>query len=124
MSASARAQSRQGLFSRRDQAVIAAAAISMLLVQMDLLALSLMPPVIARDVAAPTPDLQWLVSGYMLALGALMITGGPAADLRGRRRVLVAGLTGFGAVSVLRVATLLSVLGAAALAVLVRRVRV
>ncbi len=100
MSASARALPRRGLFSRRNRAVIAAAAISMLLVQMDWFALNLMLPVIARDFATPTTDLQWLVSGYMLALGALMITGGRAADLLGRRRVLVAGLTGFGAVSV------------------------
>ncbi|MFD4247578.1 MFS transporter [Streptomyces sp. NPDC058525] len=100
MSASAQAHPRRGLFSRRDRAVIAAAAISMLLVQMDWFALNLMLPVIARDFGTPTTDLQWLVSGYMLALGALMITGGRAADLFGRRRVLVAGLLGFAAVSV------------------------
>lgn len=100
MSASAQAHPRRGLFSRRDRAVIAAAAISMLLVQMDWFALNLMLPAIARDFGTPTTDLQWLVSGYMLALGALMITGGRSADLLGRRRVLVAGLIGFGAVSV------------------------
>ncbi|MFG3656904.1 MFS transporter [Streptomyces sp. NPDC047706] len=88
------------LFSRRDRAVIAAAAISMLLVQMDWFALTLMLPVIARDFGEPTTDLQWLVSGYMLALGALMIIGGRLADIHGRRRVLIVGLTGFGAVSV------------------------
>ncbi|OKK17734.1 hypothetical protein AMK16_21195 [Streptomyces sp. CB00455] len=71
----------------------------MLLVQMDWFALNLMLPVIARDFHTPTTDLQWLVSGYMLALGAFMITGGRAADLFGRRRVLVAGLAGFAAVS-------------------------
>ncbi|MEV6394471.1 MFS transporter [Streptomyces sp. NPDC051907] len=100
MSASAQAHPGRGLFSRRDRAVIAAAAISMLLVQMDWFALNLMLPVIARDFGTPTTDLQWLVSGYMLALGALMITGGRAADLLGRRRVLVSGLLGFAAVSV------------------------
>ncbi|MET9693330.1 MFS transporter [Streptomyces sp. NPDC006514] len=100
MSTSAQADPGRGLFSGRDRAVIAAAAISMLLVQMDWFALNLMLPVIARDFATPTTDLQWLVSGYMLALGALMITGGRAADLLGRRRVLVTGLLGFGVVSV------------------------
>ncbi|OKJ65675.1 hypothetical protein AMK27_05670 [Streptomyces sp. CB02009] len=72
----------------------------MLLVQMDWFALNLMLPVIADDFGTPTTDLQWLVSGYMLALGALMITGGRAADLFGRRRVLVTGLVGFAVVSV------------------------
>lgn len=100
MTASARARPGRGLFSRQDRAVIAAAALSMLLVQMDWFALNLMLPVIGRDFATPSTDLQWLVSGYMLALGALMITGGRAADLLGRRRVMLAGLTGFAAVSV------------------------
>ncbi|MFI1470519.1 MFS transporter [Streptomyces wuyuanensis] len=89
------------LFSGRDRAVIAAASISMLLVQMDWFALNLMLPVIARDFGKPTTDLQWLVSGYMLALGALMIIGGRVADLRGRRKVIVLGLTGFAIVSLL-----------------------
>lgn len=90
----------RGLFHGRDRAVIVAAAISMLLVQMDWFALNLMLPVIGRDFHTPSTDLQWLVSGYMLTLGALMVTGGRAADLLGRRRVLVSGLTGFALVSV------------------------
>ncbi|MFI8363410.1 MFS transporter [Streptomyces sp. NPDC085612] len=89
------------LFSGRDRAVITAAALSMLLVQMDWFALNLTLPVIARDFGVPTTDLQWLVSGYMLTLGAFMITGGRVADVHGRRRTLVCGLMGFGAVSVL-----------------------
>ncbi|MFE7777288.1 MFS transporter [Streptomyces sp. NPDC057445] len=89
-----------GLFPARDRAVIAAAAISMLLVQMDWFALNLMLPVIARDFGTPATDLQWLVSGYMLTLGAMMITGGRLADVHGRRRILVSGLVGFAIVSV------------------------
>ncbi|WP_327130648.1 MFS transporter [Streptomyces sp. NBC_01343] len=88
------------LFSGRDRAVIAAASLSMLLVQMDWFALNLMLPVIARDFSTPTTNLQWLVSGYMLTLGALMITGGRAADVHGRRTVIVWGLVGFAVVSV------------------------
>ncbi|MGZ9935053.1 MFS transporter [Streptomyces sp. NC-S4] len=88
------------LFSGRDRAVITAAALAMLLVQMDWFALNLTLPVIARDFGVPTTDLQWLVSGYMLTLGAFMITGGRVADVHGRRRTLVCGLIGFGAVSV------------------------
>ncbi|MFE1290651.1 MFS transporter [Streptomyces sp. NPDC058751] len=87
-------------FSRRDRAVIAAASIAMLLVELDWFALNLMLPVIARDFGTPATDLQWLVSGYMLTLGALMIVGGRAADLYGRRRILVIGLTGFAVMSV------------------------
>ncbi|MFB7462409.1 MFS transporter [Streptomyces sp. NPDC056224] len=89
-----------GLFTTRERAVIAAAALSMLLVEMDWFALNLMIPVIADEFGTPATDLQWLVSGYMLALGALMIVGGRAADLLGRRRVLVGGLVGFAVLSV------------------------
>ncbi|MFD5817000.1 MFS transporter [Streptomyces sp. NPDC127038] len=98
MSGAARRTTR--LFSRRDRAVIAAASIAMLLVELDWFALNLMLPVIARDFGTPSTDLQWLVSGYMLTLGALMIVGGRAADLYGRRRVIVIGLTGFAVMSV------------------------
>ncbi|MFI1153360.1 MFS transporter [Streptomyces sp. NPDC020817] len=94
------ATSDRRLFSGRDRAVIAAASLSMLLVQMDWFALNLMLPVIARDFSTPTTNLQWLVSGYMLTLGALMITGGRAADVHGRRTVIVWGLVGFAVVSV------------------------
>lgn len=90
----------RGRFGRRDRAVIAAAGICMLLVQMDFFALNLMLPVIGRDFHTPTTDLQWLLSGSMLTLGALMISGGRAADLWGRKRVLVTGLSGYAVVSV------------------------
>ncbi|MFC5248269.1 MFS transporter [Streptomyces nigrescens] len=89
-----------GSFSHRDRAVIAAAALSMLIVQMDWFALDLMLPVIARDFGTSSTDLQWLVSGYMLAIGALMIVGGRTADVHGRRRVIVVGLVVFAVMSV------------------------
>jgi MFS family permease len=41
----------------------------------------------------------WVVNAYGLAFGALLLAGGRAADLLGRRRVLLAGLTLFGASS-------------------------
>ncbi|MGW7021046.1 MFS transporter [Streptomyces decoyicus] len=89
-----------GTFSHRDRAVICAAALSMLIVQMDWFALDLMLPVIARDFHTTSTNLQWLVSGYMVAIGALMIVGGRAADLHGRRRVIVIGLMVFAGLSV------------------------
>jgi MFS family permease len=36
-------------------------------------------------------SLQWLLSGYLLTYGGFMLLGGRAADLLGRRRVLLAG---------------------------------
>ena len=87
-------------FSRSEQLVIAACAISMLIVQMDWFALNLALPAIAREFGVPTTDLQWVVSGYMLSIGALMITAGRLADIFGRRRIIVLGLVLFGVLSV------------------------
>jgi EmrB/QacA subfamily drug resistance transporter len=41
-------------------------------------------------------SLQWVLSGYLLTYGGFMLLGGRAADLIGRRRVLVAGTSLFG----------------------------
>src|SRR2546428_6480239 len=86
-------------FSRPERLVIAACAISMLIVQMDWFALNLALPAIARQFGVPPTDLQWVISGYMLSIGALMVTAGRLADLFGRRRVIVSGLALFGVLS-------------------------
>ena len=86
-------------FSRDDKLVIAACAISMLIVQMDWFALNLAIPAIAKHFDVPATDLQWVVSGYMLSIGALMVTAGRLADIFGRRLIIVIGLAIFGVVS-------------------------
>jgi MFS family permease len=86
-------------FSRSELLVIAACAISMLIVQMDWFALNLAIPAIARDFHMASTDLQWVVSGYMISIGALMVTGGRLADIFGRRRVIIIGLAIFGLMS-------------------------
>ena len=71
----------------------------MLIVQMDWFALNLALPPIAEDFGVAPTDLQWIVSGYMLAIGALMVTAGRLADIYGRRKIIVIGLVVFGALS-------------------------
>lgn len=46
-----------------------------------------------------TASLQWIVSGYVLGYGGLLLLGGRAADLLGRRRVFLAALALFAAAS-------------------------
>src|SRR5215469_9865747 len=41
-------------------------------------------------------SLQWVVSGYLLTYGGFLLLGGRAADLLGRRRLLIAGTSLFG----------------------------
>jgi EmrB/QacA subfamily drug resistance transporter len=48
-------------------------------------------PSIRRDLGFSEQTLQWVPSGYLLTYGGFMLLGGRAADLLGRRRVLVAG---------------------------------
>ncbi|HEX8135085.1 MAG TPA: MFS transporter, partial [Actinomycetes bacterium] len=74
-------------------------------------------PDIGRDLGADLSMLQWVISGYSLALAATLLTGGTLADLLGRRRVFLAGLAGFAAASAgcgLAPTTLALVLGRAA----------
>src|SRR5437763_13625167 len=53
-------------------------------------------PSIRADLGFSVQNLQWVLSGYLLTYGGFMLLGGRAADLLGRRRVLVAGTTLFG----------------------------
>jgi len=52
-------------------------------------------PSIQADLGLTTSELQWIVSAYVLGLGGLLLLGGRAADLLGRRRVLIAALAVF-----------------------------
>jgi EmrB/QacA subfamily drug resistance transporter len=52
-------------------------------------------PSIRHDLHFSVQSLQWVLSGYLLTYGGFMLLGGRAADLLGRRRVLVAGMTVF-----------------------------
>jgi EmrB/QacA subfamily drug resistance transporter len=48
-------------------------------------------PSIDADLGFSTGDLQWVLSAYLLSFGGLLLLGGRAADLLGRRRVFMVG---------------------------------
>jgi EmrB/QacA subfamily drug resistance transporter len=52
-------------------------------------------PSIDADLGFSTGDLQWVLSAYLLSFGGLLLLGGRAADLLGRRRVFMVGTTLF-----------------------------
>ena len=52
-------------------------------------------PSIQHDLRFSQQSLQWVLSGYLLTYGGFLLLGGRAADLLGRRRVLVAGTVVF-----------------------------
>ena len=76
--------------------VLAAVIVTQLLVVIDFFALNLTLPPMAHDFGVSPTDLQFVISGYMIALGAFMIPAGRIADLVGRRRVTVVGVVVFG----------------------------
>jgi len=72
---------------------------ALLAIQLDFFSLNLALPHIAKEFDAPVTDLQWLLSGYMLSLGALFIPAVKLGDSIGRKRVVVIGLIVFGVLS-------------------------
>jgi EmrB/QacA subfamily drug resistance transporter len=83
----------------RPTLALVAASLALFLVDLDFFALNLALPAIARDLGVSTTDLQWVISGYMLALGAFLIPGGRLGDILGRRRTLIGGIALFAGAS-------------------------
>jgi EmrB/QacA subfamily drug resistance transporter len=52
-------------------------------------------PSIQRELHMPPDAVQWIVTGYAISFGGLLILGGRAADLFGRRRMFITGLVAF-----------------------------
>jgi len=73
-------------------------------------------PSIGKDLGATVAGLQWVLTGYLLPLSALLLIGGSLGDRFGRRRIFVVGVVWFAASSLLcAVAPTLNVLIAARL---------
>jgi EmrB/QacA subfamily drug resistance transporter len=58
-------------------------------------------PSIEADLGFSEQGLQWVLSAYLLSFGGLLLLGGRAADLLGRRRLFMVGLAFFTAASLL-----------------------
>ncbi|MGD0555784.1 MAG: MFS transporter [Streptosporangiaceae bacterium] len=69
------------------------------ILQLDFSIVNVALPTIQSDLSMPAAQLQWIVTGYALTSGSLLLTGGKLADLLGRRRLLVIGLIVFGVAS-------------------------
>jgi MFS family permease len=58
-------------------------------------------PSIGRALDLSSSSLQWIVSGYVLGYGGLLLLGGRASDLLGRRQVFLTAVAVFGTASVI-----------------------
>ena len=70
-----------------------------LLVAIDNTVLGFALPAISAALAPSAAEMLWIVDVYPLALAGLLVTMGTLGDRFGRRRLLLIGVTGFGAVS-------------------------
>lgn len=74
-------------------------AVTYFMTIIDLTIVNVSLPTIARDLHLTETSLQWVVTAYALTFGGLLLLGGRAADLLGRRRILMLGLALFTAAS-------------------------
>ena len=81
--------------------LMVAVSMALFCVQIDYFAMNLALPRMASDFGSTATDLQWIISIYMVTLGALMVPAGRLADIFGRKRVLLIGIALFGLASLL-----------------------
>jgi MFS family permease len=85
---------------RRNLAVLVICSAQMMTV-LDVTIVNVALPHIRRDLGMTETNLQWVVTVYVLAFGGLLLLGGRAGDLFGRRRMFRLGLTLFTTASLL-----------------------
>src|SRR6185437_6285092 len=73
--------------------------IAQLMVILDITAVNIALPHIATDLQLSGPSISWTITSYSVIFGSLLLFGGRAADLLGRRRMFLTGLTVFTASS-------------------------
>lgn len=81
--------------------VLAATIVASAMAFIDGSVVSIAIPAIQRGLSARMSELQWVVTAYLLLLGALVLVGGGLGDRVGRRRVFLIGITIFGSASLL-----------------------
>ena len=75
--------------------------VAQLMVVLDGTIVNIALPHIARDLEISQGNLRWVVTGYALAFGSLLLLGGRLGDLFGRRKVFITGLIIFSIASLL-----------------------
>jgi EmrB/QacA subfamily drug resistance transporter len=75
--------------------------IAQLMVVLDATIANIALPYIGKDLHMSGTNLTWIVTGYSLAFGGLLLLGGRLGDLYGRRRVFMVGLSIFAVASLL-----------------------
>ena len=72
--------------------LLALLALAQLMVILDISAVNVALPDLARDLRLGPTELSWTITSYSVMFGSLLLLGGRAADLLGRRRMFLTGL--------------------------------
>jgi EmrB/QacA subfamily drug resistance transporter len=78
---------------------LAAVAFGLFMIMLDNTVVNVALPSIRDDLGISISELEWVVNGYALTFGVLLLTGGKLADLVGRRLIFMLGLVIFTASS-------------------------
>ncbi|MGY0501015.1 MFS transporter [Nocardia sp. FBN12] len=79
--------------------VLAVLGIAQLMVVLDATIVNIALPAAQADLGFGDGDRQWVITGYALAFGSLLLLGGRLSDLFGRRNTFIVGLIGFAVAS-------------------------
>src|SRR5229473_1330296 len=83
------------LSQRHKQLTLAATILGSSMAFIDGSVVNIALPAIQQALHADAASTQWIVNAYLLLLGALVLVGGSAADLYGRRRIFLVGIAVF-----------------------------
>lgn len=95
------AQKPSPSITKSNKIVLSLLALSMFLVVLDSAIINLALPAIKSALHFNDSTLQWVLTAYILTFGGFLMLGGRLADLYGRRAVLMIGMGGFVATSLL-----------------------
>ena len=93
--------SSHGPSRERRIGILLISCMSLFIVGLDITAVNVALPSIARDLDAGIAGLQWTVSAYTVAMASLLMFSGSMADRIGRKRTFVIGLAVFSVASLL-----------------------
>src|SRR3712207_4243777 len=84
--------SATGAATRSRWSLLLLLSVAQLMVILDISAVNVALPDMGKDLDIAHGDIGWTITAYSLIFGSLLLLGGRAADLLGRRRVFLTGL--------------------------------
>jgi EmrB/QacA subfamily drug resistance transporter len=91
----------RGQLTRQELLGLVAMGVAVLVIANDFTALSVAIPAIEAEFAVDLTTAQWVINGYAMVFGVLIVTGGRLADMFGRRNIFMLGAAIFSLFSVI-----------------------